>query len=554
MYNLQRLTTAASSALYSLGDIIADRLLRSLRAGRADFDRTRATSGVIHILMHVSDCARYVDSTSPALRIAQLIRVLSPSEPEAHMRIGLCAPLGGLGLLRAFFHFCVFLDNRHVPVTHPEATVVYRAVSAAQKALDDSASGQSLPLPARFAARFVAAVWAVLTSEPDTALAAAGSTALWADLEKLLAAGSELQGVYLTPAPAASGVDADALQAALLHVAGVAIFARQRAGGSRAESASRVPAADGLLGRLLCTLAASGEAGMRVLASTARRRRKNRTRHLQRKRKRAGGGPCPVPALGVLQGSITTSGVPVALGPLSKLTHFWAKSACMPSDAAHSRQFAQSSRAITKLDEEMDVFARAARIDRHLARTASAMVAPAVAGGPGIPALPEDAVLCAPQACVQRGLLRGVDLPQVPPASLLLGPVQGVLRRAVEALHDTGYEKLVEGRTRKSLELFGTRLVKQIDANAVPPAADAAVALATFAIRSPRLARLPMAFNAFPTVRAAVKELQAAEKEMAAVEEAEKEARKDKKVGSGVHGSRNPNPVVLKTTVQVSSQ
>lgn len=154
-------------ALYKIGSTVLKIVLESTSATtnalQTRHRSTRFRLALLRILQYISDCHRYPYDYAPARRAAQFMRIVDPSDAEAHMRIALnLSPLlDPVDVLAPFFHFCVFLCNHPVHPVSPEASVVDRLVFSCASAPPPT-SQYVHSTRARFTQTFVPVVWNLL--------------------------------------------------------------------------------------------------------------------------------------------------------------------------------------------------------------------------------------------------------------------------------------------------------------------------------------------------------------------------------------------------------
>lgn len=250
--------------------------------------------------MYVSDCHRYLYNNSNARDAAQLMRLVAPSDPEAHMRLALTGAqvitkqssddanddnnsmVDEDSKLAHFFHFCAFLSNRSVPLNHQEATVVRRFVASCRSSLptDDFNSIQQT-IDNTFSARFIDVVWSCLTDTPEESIEKVRNQKLWTSFESVLNSAKLTQKNYFYIAAALMFTSYY-----MQHMPHAQPQKRKQPSQNKEmKEKPEIDVVDELIARSILLMSRNATKGLHSVSSNARRRRKNCRRSLQKKRR-----------------------------------------------------------------------------------------------------------------------------------------------------------------------------------------------------------------------------------------------------------------------------
>lgn len=438
--------------------------------------RARLRNSLLRLLMYISDCHRYTYNNDSARTAAELMRVFAPADDEAHMRVALttaatCTPAHALTPL---FHYCVFLENRAIPLTHDEATVVRRFITTS-RARRAQPTPPHAPGPAHthFAAMFVDAVWAILTADVQTAAARTEDTALWSALTSALRAGM--------PPPT------------LRHTVGVLIFTLARTG----PSATAVPhlrpqrhVADKLACHTIVALAAAVTDGLHAQTADARKRRRNRRRTLQKKRKPdARGGPRDdLVAADVLKALRLDELVP-ALGPLASLCAYWAVERTAPRPWADLQLLADALTALKTVEECVNSLVDLTAMKPLVNHLSSKLFAET--SHCGFPAVEEDLTLHPFAPCTKHEMLSNIVMHEVPLANIMARSEDtNALRACLKAVNQTAYETIVGVTSQKHMEAYVVQNAKDIDGWSTQADKQSLCKIFSLTVRKVRIMRL----------------------------------------------------------------
>lgn len=568
---IQSIVSPAKDAFHEMGDVLAGRLMNLRQTGTngntngngvnssqnsqsCQNEVARVATGLIHVIMHLSDCARYEEKPERSLYFAEFIRTLEPDNPEAHMRIALTLPTVprsdesvGSATLQAFFHFCVFLSNRGVPCDSPEAKVVERAASRAKEwayTLDRQATPPEKI--ALFAARFISAAWTILTDEIPAARKAAAkqnNAKLWA----------AIRDIAITDKKGAERVQ---LEESLIHAVGIAIFIRYRlcrqGNFNTAVDEKRTAAADCFLRNFAAILCDAVCANVDQVIIAVRRRHKNRGRVRQRKRRKlnnnnnnsnqkAGASSKKQQQqaeltpdelrMGAFEELASMDMMPASLGALAALCHFWSKTmdsvdidtgtgidVNMDMVSQQMSQYVALYRRLKKVGKVMDRLQEVSGTTLYWERIRSTLMIHSE-----VPSLAEDVHLCNFGACRDVSMFKNRVHMKIPADSFLKyddnpdhdanNDYSGMLHRAVNKMGRQKYESIVRGACGRHLEAFAQRISKKVsrasngnnnrnsngsngnsnsNRNTKPKelTSSAACALVMFAIRKQRIGRM----------------------------------------------------------------
>lgn len=498
-------------ALHEVGESLSIRMVELIDAESDSTQSERISSALVHVLMHLSDCARYKEKHDQAIKFAELIRVLKPGDPESHMRLGLSLPLTSSHMdapvtLKAFYHLCVFLANRGVPLNSPEAKIVHIAAQNASAREHVLSRKPSPPEPAiLFVLRFISACWSVLTDNITQARKSALSTRLWLSASEFLAV-KEVKGTESTK-------HRQVTEDMLLYTVGIAIFVRHRTSRKGISDASfcdkRAIAADALLRKLLVALCESGISDLQRLNALVKNGKKSRRRAMRKKRRHNGQSIADSLSdeLGasVFSENASVEHLPASLGALAILSHFWSKVFENVIIPQQERPVAEALRALNSVIRELDQFQEISGTTPYCARVRSTIVSLPLAE---VPSLKEDILLGSFKPCRERELFKIVVLHSVRPKRFFAEKDRGAdygqkilsaIDHALDKLGSSRYEEMVSLAAQRHLNAYGQRmqrlLYKQGSPFLMKPMACSV--LTTFAIRQPRIERMKHKLSAY---------------------------------------------------------
>lgn len=470
---LQKFIDRPLRTLLRAGDIILTSLLQHIDDV---VQHARLRAALLRLLMYISDCHRYLYNNARARDAAELMRLVAPRDPEAHMRLALTGaqiPQSSM-FLAHFFHFCAFLANRDVGLDHSEAVVAKNFVlscrTVSSRTNSDAGENADCDTTALFATHFVDAVWSILTDPFDTAKEKVLDETLWSALRAALGNGlGERDCQYIVAA---------------------VMFALHRTRPQAQPTLRLRPErelADEMVCRTILAISSCVQKGLNDMIATVRRRRKNRRRSEQKKR-RADGRAVTAPdgtivAADILRVAVDFDEHTPALGALSFLTSYWAVHRAAPRPWSDLGTIAQTLTSLRSNVDSLSTLAQLTMTESLVNHVASKLLA---ATGPAVfPALAEDVAFCHFAPCIDHDVLCHVVLHEVPLPSIVTpravdggddsggnggacksgmrsgDEVDGVLRTCLNNLEQKTFEKVVSMTTNRHLEAFSLQCAKE---------------------------------------------------------------------------------------------
>lgn len=490
---LRDIISPTLQTLNKIGAIVLDQVLKPITSAsnvpssRRKFIRFK--SALLRVLQYISDCHRYPFDYVRARRAADLMRVVDPSDAEAHMRVALTmsAQVHPADVLCPFFHFCVFLFNRGVGPMDPEAAVVRRLVANCSASASRSSDGIKVER-ARFAQVFVPAVWELFTcniSSPAT-LKEDQIESISTELKRALDVHfSEFDGRHLV------GI--------LLHL----ICTAHPSATCETKIRCTRTQIDDLVVPILTVIAHKVLAGLKDAAGTARSRRKNRRRlRGKRRRGRTSTRNDTMVEVAEIAAEVLTSGVNLEqsvpmLGPFSFLCGYWAVQRVAPPPFADLRPLAlllQSLREILVMLTDLMEITVMLPFFNHLSSKLSSPLAHKMV----LPALKEDDTFQPCKVISSHEILRGVKFHEVALASAVKahGGSDDVLSQYVNnaEMGSMTYEKHASDMSRKHMRAFALRTCQDVR-DEVPnwvclADGDALVKVVVMTVQAVRISRL----------------------------------------------------------------
>lgn len=455
-----------------MADTLASELLDNIDAYLSD---ARIRNALAVVLMFLSDCFRYSHDDQKSRDAARLLQIISPKDPEAHMRLGMTlATLNSSDEpLEPFFHYCVFLANRKVPVDHEEAVVVSKFVeSLANVKKRDHAT----PPTARtvFFRTFINMLWSILAEDLDTSTKKAKEEQLWDSFKQLL--------------------DDDIVEADVLHTVGILIFVHHRIiprGNSDYLPPPQRELCDFVVGKIIRMISRSLLHTFQEMNAALRARKKNRRRAMQKKRKHDGACNPENSTLAIgfdtLNTVVDLRKAAPSLGGLSLLAQYWSKARSAPSATADISPLARTFHALQSLLIEVE------RVEELTCTkpTVSFILDRIVSDtNDRTPAMPEDVKLSYLLPCIEYGMFDEIALPEVPLPSVFKKTDDGIFKYALKNLGGHSYESLVMTSAQRHLEAFSTLIAKEVNENNCKLEKKAACTLVELTVRKHRITRL----------------------------------------------------------------
>lgn len=464
-------------ALLSAGDVILAALLRDIDDPS---HHSRLRAALLRLLMYVSDCHRYLYSNARSREAAELMRLVSPSDPEAHMRLALTGVQIACpsAILSHFFHFCSFLANRNVALDHPEAVVVHNFISSCRKAISSSttnlANGNTgkdgdtdQSVTSAFILRFIDVVWSVITAGEEESKKKVQDQTLWIGLRTAMSDGMPGHNYH--------------------HMIAALIFALYRTR-PQADETLRIRPERLLVDELVCSVILTMSEFIRQrlseISADARRRRKNRRRCAQKKRRAdgrtaTGADENTAVAADVLCVAVDIDGRTPGLGALAFLSSYWAIHRSAPRPWSDLRPMAETLTALRSIVDEMNAIAKLTATEPLVNHVSSKLLAPV--GSIDFPALPEDIVLRHFSPCSDHDELKHVVSHDVSLASIVTtsndnidtgfannnGIAEqdskgGALRNFLSQPGNRTYESVLLVTTNRHLEAFSMQCAKEV--------------------------------------------------------------------------------------------
>ena len=443
---------------------------------RIDEDRAhrRLRTALLHTLMYISDCYRYLLQHQKSKDAAELMRILAPGDAEAHMRVAI-----NLAMLSeddrdcsAFFHYCSFLANRNVSVDHREAVVVSRHVQNV-RANNAVAKRDVSPTRFQFTSLFIETLWSILAEDFDTSCQKVKQDQLWKTFQGILGDGVSSRD--------------------LLLIVGCLIFVHHRIspqGNKEGKTLLQTDLTETIVCKVIGILAAQVSSCLRELNKTIRARKKNRRRAMQKKRRLDGAvvtGVAPeILGFEVLKSIADVDAHIPYLGALTFLAHYWSKARMAPSPSSDFNGMATALQSLHQVMQELLNFEKITCTSSLTGVIGSRIIADL---SDAFPAMQEDIMFCNYNPCKQQSMFRNILIQEVPFPAIFGGQEQGLIKAALRNLGDSTFESLVNEPVRRHLEAFGQKCLKR---SAIEFSMDKAssAALVSLTLRKFRINRL----------------------------------------------------------------
>lgn len=459
------------SMFFKAADILSSALLKSIQDARP---YQRFQLGLAHILMYVSDCYRYTLDYNKSKEATQLMRMLVPDDPEAHMRLALNLAMivDEADTLAPYFHYCVFLANRRVCIEHAEAKVVSHFVQGV-RGFDMKRGSEFIHLRKDYVCSFIDTSWTILSEDFDSVSAKLKRKEFLLSLHRYLAQKS-------------SRID-------VLHMVGVLIFVHYRMsplGNAEGKILLQFELIDALVCKVISALALNVVTCLRELNSTLRNRKKNRRRAMQKKRKLDGTPAQQVAqAVGyeVLKSMVNMDMLVPHLGALGSLALYWSIARSAPGPSSDFNSMAITLR---NLQQALDEFVKIEEATCTVSLTA--YIGSKVLSGTRnlIPAMNEDILFYHFFPCRQLKMFHDVRCQDVPLPNILKGDPDDLVRSVMRKLGDKTYESVVETTVQRHLEAFGMNCKKETAENTDGVSKGSMSTLVQMTVRKLRINRL----------------------------------------------------------------
>lgn len=480
--------------LYKIGSVVLNIVLEPTSVAttvlRTRHRLTRFRLALLHVLQYISDCHRYPYDYALACRAAQLMRVVDPSDAEAHMRLALnlSAQLDPVDVLVPFFHFCVFLYNRRVDPLSPEAAVVRRLVSSCS-ATSPSTTQRDCSARARFAHVFVPVVWDLLKND--------GSSS-----EPVSKNRFESVSILLKKAldDCFTGNDGRYLIGILLNL----LYAMRPTDTTQTKIHPSGAQSDQLVTQVLNVISEKVLNGLKNAMATARSRKKNCRR--SRGKKRRGRGSVPVSAnteaaeiaADVLSAGINLDESVPVLGPFSILCGYWAVQRGAPPPQLDLSPLAILLRKLREILSAIDELMRIASMLPFFNHLCTRLFSNGNQNKTVFPALQEDDMFRPVAAVSSHEILRGVKFHEIALGSAVKGfrGYSDLLKRCLndEKSGELKYEQHASDLSYKHMRAFALRISQEVQYEVASwhtnADGDALAKVVAIAIRNVRMTRL----------------------------------------------------------------
>lgn len=425
--------------------------------------------------MFISDCFRYSMDYAKSKDAAQLMKIISPEDPEAHMRLGLnLAMLGELSdSIHPFFHYCIFLANRDVSIGHPESVLVKKFVNDVASSRPQQTESPKRKAKRQFFCAFIQVLWSILSDDFQTAKEMVLKKDLWDSFSR-----------YLDQS--LSGDD-------MLDVVGAIIFTHYRTspyGSPERSLLDQRRLSDILVGQFICIASEYLTKQLQELYNALRSRKKNRRRAMQKKRRADGTAVQLDQQLAVTKDVLKTM---LALdqtssvrGAISFLAHYWSKTRSASEPSADLKPLARTYKAVRNLEDELR------RVEELICMVPaiSHIDSKIIDDGRGVlPALLEDLKFCTFLPCKELQMFGHASLQEVPLPSFFHQEDTSTIKDFLEKIGSKSYESLVATTAQRHLEAFGLQCVKEVPAYQTFDK-ECSCALVSWTIRKFRIRRL----------------------------------------------------------------
>lgn len=490
---LRIIIAPTSDALYKIGSTVLKIVLESnsatTNALQTRHRSTRFRLALLRILQYISDCHRYPYDYAPARRAAQFMRIVDPSDAEAHMRIALnLSPLlDPVDVLAPFFHFCVFLCNHPVHPVSPEASVVHRLVtSCASASPPTSQRGHSTR--ARFTQIFIPVVWNLIKydgSSPEP-ISKQRFDSIPVSLKKALEDGfTETDGRYLV-----------GISLYLLYVMRPNSSTQTKIHPAGTQS-------DQLVTKVLDVMSDKVLDGLKNATAVAKSRKKSCHRSRGKKRRGRGNasgvdkGAAEIAADVLSTGINLEQSVPM-LAPFSILCGYWAVQRGAPPpqlDLGHLAALLRKLRQILSVIHELMRIAAVLPFFNHLCTRLFSVES---RNNTLFPALPEDNMFRPIAAVASHEIFRGVKFHEIALSSAVKSFRGGedVLKQCFndDKSEELTYEQYASDLSYKHMRAFALRTSQEVSSEVtnwkIVADGDALAKVVAAAIRNVRITRL----------------------------------------------------------------
>lgn len=491
---LRAIIAPTLEVLYSTGSIalgiVSDSPAASVIALQNRHRVTRFRLALLRVLQYISDCHRYPYEHAMARRAAQTMRVVDPSDAEAHMRLALnlSSELDPSDVLVPFFHFCVFLFNRCIAPAALEAAVVRRLVSSCSAATPPT-DYNDCSVRARFTIALVPVVWDLIkydgpSSEPiDKESLNSIPVRLKETLNKQF---TEKDGRYLV------GI--------LLHL----LYAMRPMDNTQTKIHPSGAQSDFLVTLVLDVISDKVLEGLKNATAAAKSRKKSCRRSRGKKRRGRGGARSGVDTEGAeIAAEVLSTGVNLEqsvpmLGPFSILCGYWAVQRGAPpplSDLSGLAILLRKLREIVTIIKELIQITSMIPFFNHLC---SRLFSNTNSEQTIFPALKEDDMFRPLAAVASHDMFRGVKFHEVALRSAVkdFRDCQNVLKRWLKDDNkgDMTYEQYASELSYKHMRAFALRTSQEVRQEVTHwqtnADGDALAKVVAIAIRSVRITKL----------------------------------------------------------------
>lgn len=458
---------------FTMADLLAAALLDCVENKLPD---ERIRRGLVRLVMFISDCFRYSLDYQVSTHAAQLMHILNPGDPEAHMRLGINSSmlLSLSDAIQPYYHYCVFLANRQVEVKHKESELVRNFVSTMFQPPASDSSLSEKRTRKEFFCTYIRLLWSILSDEFEEASENAKDRQVWDLFSPCLDHGLSAEDV--------------------LHIVGALLFTHYRTSprGNRERALLRQrELSDFVICQFMCTSCEFIKKNLVSLQTTVRYRRKNRVRALQKKRKAGTVVPEEGPNIklqcDLFKTMIDSDATAPLMGAVSFLAHYWSKARSAPAPNADLKPLFRAYRAVRGVEEEIRKLEEMTSIVPIVSHIESKIID---SDRGVIPAMPEDVKYSTLLPCKDYEMFSHASLQDVPLPSILQRSADGIVRTAVVHNENRSYESLVSSSSQRHLEAFSVQCVKEVPGVAQALDRESACAVVCWTIRKFRIRRL----------------------------------------------------------------
>lgn len=458
---------------FKIADILTTHLLDCIKQRQPQH---RIRLGLNRALMFISDCYRYTIDHPKSKDAAQLMQIISPKDPEAHMRLGINLAMIGEtpDSIHPFFHYCMFLANRNVTVGHTESDLVKKFVQTIASASPVSPGNAETESRSSFSRALIQVLWSIVSDDFNVAEHMVHDKDLWACFQR-----------YLDYTPTGEDIQ---------HTVGSIMFVHYRTsphGHPEKALLDQRRLSDFLVGQVICMSCEYLEKKIEALYNSLRSRKKNRRRAMQKKR-RADGTVAQIDTRLTVTTEVLRTMVELidtmnpALGAISFLAHYWSKARSASDPSADFKPLARTFKAVRKLETALTKIEELTCTVPLISHIDSKIID----DGRGLlPALSEDIKYCTFLPCQQLQMFGHASLQQVPLLSFFQQSESGTIRDALKNIGEKSYESLVALTAKRHLEAFGLQCVKEVPSCQTFDK-DVACMLVAWTIRKFRIRRL----------------------------------------------------------------